>query len=143
MKDPVCPLISALCGHPDAGTCWEKYCDTQLRKGGSLPIMNWSGCYRHTSLRAVLTVYVDDFKLAVHKDDEAKAWSIIRKAVKLEDPSRLKQYLGFTHRVLEGTLNGDVRAPGSWLPIKGYKAMAVARPSARGMEYDMASCVEQ
>ena len=61
MKDPVCSLILALYGHPDAGTCWEKYCGIQLQKVGLLPIMNWPGRYRHTSLRAVLTVHVDDF----------------------------------------------------------------------------------
>ena len=78
MKDPACPLILALYGHPDAGTCWEKHCDQQLKKVGFLPILNWSGCYRHVKLRAVLTVYVDDFKLAVHEHDADVAWKAIK-----------------------------------------------------------------
>ena len=47
MRDPVCPLVLALYGHPDAGTCWEKHCDAKLREAGFLPIVNWAGCYRH------------------------------------------------------------------------------------------------
>ena len=94
MKDPVCPLILALYGHPDAGTCWEKHCDQGLQKAGFLPIPNWSGCYRHTKLRAVLTVYVDDFKLAVREKDADEVWKAIKAAAKLEDPGHLRQYLG-------------------------------------------------
>ena len=37
------------------------------------PIVNWAECYRHAALRAVLSVYVGDFKLARNADDEKKA----------------------------------------------------------------------
>ena len=29
-EDPVCPLILALYGHPDAGTFWERHCEAKL-----------------------------------------------------------------------------------------------------------------
>ena len=78
MTDPVCLLVLALYGHPDAGTCWEKHCDGKLREAGFLSIVNWAGCYRHSTLRAVLSVYVDDFKLACHKDDEKTVWKLLQ-----------------------------------------------------------------
>ena len=105
MKDPVCPLVLALYGHPDAGTCWEQHCDLMLKANGFYPIHGWSGCYAHKKLRAVLTVYVDDFKLAAHEDDVKEAWKAIRSKVKLEDPVPLKLYLGCTHKVHEGNLS--------------------------------------
>ena len=80
---------------------------------GFVPILGWSGCYRHESLHAVLTVYVDDFKLSSHQDDNKEAWKLIRSAVKLEDPILLKQYLGCTHRMHDGQLAKEVRAPGN------------------------------
>ena len=56
MRDPVCPLVLALYGHPDAGTCWEQHCDEMLRTVGLEPIVNRNGCYRHNALRAVLSI---------------------------------------------------------------------------------------
>jgi hypothetical protein len=35
-----CPLVLALHGHPDAGTCWEKHCDAKLQEAGFVPIVN-------------------------------------------------------------------------------------------------------
>ena len=78
MKDPVCPLVLALYGHPDAGTCWEQHCDIKLQEAEFHPISGWPGCYSHKKLRAVLTVYVDDFKLAAHEDDVKEAWKAIK-----------------------------------------------------------------
>ena len=34
MKDPVCPLVLALDGRPDAGTWWEQQCDKRLQAAG-------------------------------------------------------------------------------------------------------------
>ena len=111
MRDPVCPLVLALYGHPDAGTCWEKHCDGKLREAGFLPIINWAGCYRHSKLRGVLSVYVDDFKLACHADDEKKIWKLLQGRIKLEDPTMLKQYLGCTHVHHGGDLGQEVKVP--------------------------------
>ena len=62
--DPVCPLILALYGHPDAGGYWEKHCDTHLCECGFKPIPNWRSCYFHPELKLFLIVYVYDFKMA-------------------------------------------------------------------------------
>ena len=37
VRDPVCPLIFSLYGHPDAGGYWERHCAQQLLDGGSPP----------------------------------------------------------------------------------------------------------
>ena len=44
-KDPVCPLVLALYGHPDAGGCWEKHCEERLRGVGFKPIRDWRSCF--------------------------------------------------------------------------------------------------
>jgi hypothetical protein len=145
MRDPVCPLVLALYGHPDAGTCWEKHCDGKLREAGFLPIVNWAGCYRHSKLRGVLSVYVDDFKLACHADDEKKIWKLLQGRIKLEDPTMLKQYLGCTHVHHGGDLGKEVKVPGGWLPIPGYKEASKneAKHKVKGIEYNMSSFIEQ
>ena len=42
MEDPVCPMILALYGHPDAGGWWEQHCHKALLTGGWTPIKNGS-----------------------------------------------------------------------------------------------------
>ncbi len=134
----------ALYGHPDAGTCRERHCDKMLKQVGFEPIGNWSGCYRH-KLRAVISVYVDDFKLACHRHDEKKAWALIRKHVTLESLTPMKQYLGCGHSIHEGELVAGVRVPGGFLPVPGYKARlgTSTKHPLRCMEYDMVPFVDQ
>jgi hypothetical protein len=64
MRDPVCPLVLALYGHPDAGGYWERHCESHLRSMGFMPIPAWRSCFFHQELRLFLTVYVDDFKMS-------------------------------------------------------------------------------
>ena len=48
MRDPVCPLILALYGHPDAGGYWEAHCESHLKSVGFTPIDEWRSCFWHT-----------------------------------------------------------------------------------------------
>merc|ERR1711884_507298 len=64
LRDPVCPLVLSLYGHPDAGGYWERHCDTVLQSKGWAPIPGWRSCYWHAKCRSYLVVYVDDFKMA-------------------------------------------------------------------------------
>eukprot|EP00959_Pyramimonas_sp_CCMP1952_P456748 9473678-Pyramimonas_sp.AAC.1 len=50
MRNPVCPLILSLYGHPDSGGYWEQHCE---------------GHVTAKEPKLFLTSYVDDFKLAV------------------------------------------------------------------------------
>ena len=89
-------------------------------------------------------MYVDDFKFAAHEDDVNEAWKAIKSKVKLEDPAPLKLYLGCTHKVHNGQLSKEARAPGSWLPIEGCKKVSDSNyHQVRCMEYDMSSFVAQ
>ena len=38
MRDPVCPLVLALYGHPDSGGHWEAHCESKLTEAGYVPI---------------------------------------------------------------------------------------------------------
>ncbi len=144
VKDPVCLLLLALYGHPDAGTCWKQHCDKMPKQVGFEPIVNWSGCYRHDTLQAVFSVYVDDFTLVCHRADEKKAWALIRKHVSLEAPMPMKQCLGCGRSIHEGDLAAGVRVRGGFLPFPGNKAKlgTSTKHLVRCMEYDMVSFVD-
>jgi hypothetical protein len=82
MKGPVCPLVLALYGHPNAGGYWEQHCDSHLRDSGFFPIAAedkaWRSCYWSPSLSCYTIVYVGDFKISGPKDNVKKAWDLIR-----------------------------------------------------------------
>ena len=59
-KDPVCPLILALYGHPDSGGHWERRCESNLAAAGFKPIKEWRSCFWRPGLRLFVVVYVDD-----------------------------------------------------------------------------------
>ena len=65
-RKPVCRLRVALYGHPDAGTGWEHRCDKSLKSVGFVNVGGgcWPSCYYHRDLALLLSVYVDDFKMA-------------------------------------------------------------------------------
>ena len=97
MRDPVCPLVLALYGHPDAGGYWERHCAAHLRSVGFQDIPDWRSCFWHPRYKVYLTVYVDDFKMAGPKRSMASAWADIRKGVKTGDPEPAGFYLGCRH----------------------------------------------
>ena len=57
----------------------------------------------------------------------------------------LKQDLGCTHVHHDGDLGQEVKVPGGWLPIPGYKeaSKSKAKHKTKGIEYNMSSFVEQ
>ena len=69
----------------------------------------------------MLSVYVDDFKLAGPKKYLNAGWALRRKNIQLEDPTPMQLYLGCIHKRFEGQIDG--------------KGPVV------GIEYDMASCL--
>ena len=83
-KDPVCPLVLSLYGHPQSGAYWERHCHAHLVAQGFEPINDWRSCYVHKALKLYLVLYVDDFKLAgpAAKDQHGlsnvdKGWQLI------------------------------------------------------------------
>jgi len=99
MRKPVCRLNVALYGHPDSGTDWESHCDQSLQKvafqnvGGGA----WPSCYFHKELGLLISVYVDDFKLAGPKANLEQGWRLITRFLELDPPQPLNLYLGRIH----------------------------------------------
>ena len=77
MRDPVCPLVLALYGHPDAGGYWERHCAAHLRSVTFRDIPDWRSCFWHPLHKVYLTVYVDDFKMAGPQRSVSLAWADI------------------------------------------------------------------
>jgi hypothetical protein len=81
VKRPVCPLDEALCGHPDAGGCWEHHCDNHLEDCGFDPVAPedraWRSCYFSPMSKCCMIAHVDDFKIAGPQAGVAEAWRLI------------------------------------------------------------------
>ena len=47
LKDPVCPLVLSLYGHPDAGGYWERHCTQALKSIGfeEVAINSWRSLF--------------------------------------------------------------------------------------------------
>ena len=67
MEDPVVPLERNLYGHPLAGLLWERQFEKILLKHGWEKIPNWECLFVHHQKVLLLSVYVDDIKLAGKK----------------------------------------------------------------------------
>ena len=62
MKDPVCPLLVALYGHPDSGGHWEIHLESNIIPEGFAKVSGgWRSVYYNKDLDLMLFVYVDDF----------------------------------------------------------------------------------
>ena len=105
-RNPVCLLVKALYGHPDAGTYWEKHCDEKLKECGFKRITDWDSLYYHKEHRCVLMVYVDDFKLSGPADKLPGIWEQIGKKIDLDEPKGVDRCLGCKHIVTDGFRNG-------------------------------------
>jgi hypothetical protein len=128
VKDPVCPLVLALYGHPDSGGYWERHCEAHLRKIGFVEVEAWRSCFFHTELKVFLVVYVDDFKAAGPTAAVHKVWDMIRQGIRIGKTEPAGLYLGCKH-VITTQINPDTGK------------------SVRVMEYDMEefmqSCVDR
>ena len=87
MEDPVVPLERNLYGHPLAGLLWEKQFEKILLKHGWEKIPNWECLFVHCQKGLFLSVYVDDIKLAVKKQNIVPMWKVLNKEVDLGEPT--------------------------------------------------------
>ena len=67
MEDPVVLLVRNLYGHPLAGLLWKRQFEKLLLKHGWEKISNWECLFVHHEKGLLLSVYVDDIKLAGKK----------------------------------------------------------------------------
>ena len=94
-RRPVCRLVKALYGHPDAGTIRKQRCHTAVQKVGFKPLgEEWPSLYFHPEMKLLLVIYVDDLKMAGPTEQLPKGWSMLRKELRLEEETQLGLYLG-------------------------------------------------
>jgi hypothetical protein len=67
-------------------------------------IPGWPGVLTDETLRVMLAVYVDDFKLAGVEQDIEPAWKTISDTANLEPLAEMGRYLGCNHAVGVSTL---------------------------------------
>jgi hypothetical protein len=158
MTDPVCPLILALYGHPDAGGFWEKHCEKALVEVGFEPIPEWKSCFWHPKLRLLLVVYVDDFKLSGPSENLKTGWGFIGSKIKIEPPSPVGRYLGCDQKMYETDVSIPFQPRLEWMaesepkkppPTINFGARGEHRMHdnkklrAKFMKYDMRGFLEQ
>ena len=94
-RRPMARLVKALYGHPDAGTMWERHCDSACKAVGFKPVgEEWPSVYFHDGLKLLLVVYVDDLKMAGPQDNMKKGWELLRSKLNIEPATDLGLYLG-------------------------------------------------
>ena len=95
-RRPVCRLLWSLYGHPSAGLFWERKYKMVLRAAGFKEMTGWERMFYHDVYKVVLSVYVDDFKMAGTADGVKAAWKSITgpDRLVLDPPERFGPYLG-------------------------------------------------
>ena len=84
-------------GPPLAGAFWERHCADKLKKFGFIKVQDWESLYYHPILNLILTVYVDDFKMAGPRCNLQQGWDMIGKELVIDKPEEMGMYLGSNH----------------------------------------------
>ena len=61
----------------------------------------WKRLYWHPQKRAVLLVYVDDFKLAARREHHDELWKALRSVIDMDEESEDARFLGGDHEAFE------------------------------------------
>ena len=103
MEDPVAPLERNLHGHPLAGLSWKRQFEKILLGYGSEKVSNWECLFVNREKGLLLSVYVDDIKLAGNKENIDPMWKVLNKEVDLGEPTSFldPENLGCTQRQCE------------------------------------------
>ena len=127
-RRPVCRLVKALYGHPDAGTMWEQHCHTAVQKVGFKPIGDeWPSLYYHSEMKLLLVIYVDDLKMAGPTANLPKGWSMLRKELRLEEETPLGLYLGCRISKGEAVLHDRTKVNTVTYDMETYLEMTVKK----------------
>jgi hypothetical protein len=89
-----------LYGHPRAGHYWEQHVHKCSLIEGFKPVPGWECLYIQPQDRVLMSVYVDDFKLAGDATRIDACLNRLRKHMKLDDAIPINEgiYLGLTQR---------------------------------------------
>ena len=113
-EDPVCPLILALYGHPDAGTFWERHCKAKLIEVGFIRVPEWPSVFYHPKYELFLVVYVDDFKMSGPSESLSIGWDLIGRVITMEPPGNVRRYLGCEHEFAAADVQGFFDPRTAW-----------------------------
>ena len=97
MKRPVCRLVRALYGHPEAGGHWEKHLTKVVVGIGGIVVPNHPSCFWFGDIKCLLIIYVDDLLLSGPSTAHAPFWERLGKLVDLDPSEPLDRYLGRHH----------------------------------------------
>ena len=127
-RRPVCRLVKALYGHPDAGTMWEQHCHTAVQKVGFKPIGDeWPSLYLHPDLKLLLVIYVDDLKMAGPTAILPKGWNMLCQELRLEEETPLGLHLGCRISKGEATLHDKTKVQTVTYDMETYLEMTVKK----------------
>ena len=100
IEDPVVPLERNLYGHPLAGLLWERQFEKALMELGWEKVTNWECLFVQRKQWLLLSVHVDDIKMAGKKQNLAPMWKKLMKDVDIEEPVSFLDhvYLGCTQQ---------------------------------------------
>ena len=101
MHKPVCRLVKALYGHPEAGAHWERHLEKIVCEMGGARVPSHPSLFFFKETRMLLTIYVDDLLLAGPEGEHAKFWATLGKRVNIDPPEDLDRYLGRYHTFSE------------------------------------------
>ena len=96
IDNPYVRLLVNLYGHPKAGLYWEIYSNKVLVKHGFEKVPGWESLWIHKKKQLIMSVYVDDYKLAGKTENLEPMWSSLSKDLDLEPfvPLHGSIYLG-------------------------------------------------
>ena len=124
-KVPVVRMRRALYRHPHSVTDWDVFCSTEVNTVGFESVgTEWPSVFYHRALKLLLTIYVDDFKLAGPKGNLAEGWKLLRSRLEIGPESSSGMYLGCN------IIKNEIRRPQD-------------RVVLRSITYDMESFLEQ
>ena len=108
------PLNYALYGHPDARTYWEQKSHHKVLASGFERVPgDWDSLFYHPDHKLMLTIYVDDFRMAGAKEKRALGWKLLttgENKLELGDPAPPDRSLGCYQRKIDITLDNGAKA---------------------------------
>ena len=127
-KHPVVQMTQALYGHPDSVSWWEQHCNNEVKTVGFRSFgAEWPSVFFHDRLRLMLTIYVDDFKLAGPVENLTEGWALLRSRLEIGPEAKTGMYLGCNVIKQEIRLANGVMARGIVYDMEAFLRQCVER----------------